>query len=122
MTIVLGQRDWQTACEEVARRKARVAWSWAALRNQEGRWELAALTVRSSTSVRAETLAYDRILIRTEMLSARTAARRLPTGTTGSIRALPEGLEFQPEGAALPVWSTTEPDQHRKWVLTDWPG
>jgi hypothetical protein len=122
MTIGLGQCDWQSACDMVARRRPPVAWSWAALRDQQGQWELAALTVRSSTSVRSETLAYDRLLIRTEMVSAQTAAKRLVAGTTGPIRILPEGLEFQPEGAVQPVWATTEPDQHRLWVLTDWPG
>ncbi len=80
------------------------------------------LTVRGSTKVPKETLRYDRLLICTEMLPAHVAADRLRAGTTSSIKALPEGLALQPEGLVQPVWVTTEPDQHRVYVITDWPG
>jgi len=122
MSVGLGQCDWEEACDVVARSRTPIAWSWAALRDQQGRWELAVLSVRSSTKVPRETLAYDRLLIRTETLPARVAADWLKAGTTGPVKMLPEGLGLRPEGVVQPVWLTTEPAQHKVWVMTDWPG
>ena len=90
MSIGLGQCEWHMACDVPARSRTPVAWSWAALRDQQRRWELAVLTVRPSTKVPREALPYERLLIRTEMLPARVAADRLKAGTTGPVKMLPE--------------------------------
>jgi schlafen family protein len=122
VSIGLGQCNWEEACDVVAWSMAPVAWSWAALRDQQGQWELAVLTVCSGTTVPRETSEYERVLIRTETVPARVAADRLRARTTGSVKPLPDGLEFQPEGVVQPVWVTTEPSEHKVWVMTDWPG
>jgi hypothetical protein len=66
--------------------------------DQQGQWELAVLTVRSATTVPTETLEYDRLLIRTEMVSARVAGDRLRAGDHGLGPDSAGGPGFSPGG------------------------
>jgi hypothetical protein len=120
--INLGVGDWGATVSAVGRAHGPIAWCWAALRDQKDEWELAVLSVRGSTRVSAQTLAYPRLFIRTESLSPRVAAKRLGEGKTGRAPGLPQGLDIQAEGSSMPMWLTTEPGRHKQWVTTDWPG
>lgn len=122
MGINLGVGDWGATVNAVVRARGPIAWCWAALRDQKDDWELAVLSVRGSTQVSTQTLAYPRLYIRTESLSPKVAAERLRQGKTGRMSGLPQGLEIEVEGSSMPMWLTTEPGRHKQWVTTDWPG
>jgi Putative DNA-binding domain len=120
--IVLDRVDWEHAIEVVARAKGPLAWCWYAIRGQQNEWLLVALTIRGSTTAARQTLLYDRLLIRTETLGSKVASERMRSAVTGPVRGLPAGLSIHIQSGNQPTWLTTEPDRHKQWVMTDWPG
>lgn len=87
--------DWKRLASNVAATSGPIAWGWAAER-RDGRWRLAAFTVRSGTEAIPRVDRYSSAVIAVETLTPQAAAGRLRRGVVATKRTIAGGLAIAP--------------------------
>lgn len=108
--LSLSPEPWTRVAERVAAAEAPISWSWAAVRQDSGRWRLGVLSAVSANERHPESLRYPSVVLVRERLDPAEAGARLRTGVITRDVELAEQLSFEvPTWDVHPHYRTTAP-------------
>jgi hypothetical protein len=113
--FVLPSEDYLAVASRIERADGPISWSWMALQDDSGSWNVPLLAVRGASRCRRQVLRYRRLLLGCEQLTPVQAAQRFRKKiiTRRSADGVPALKIDTPTYPERPLWITTEVDTVR---------